>query len=157
MNYKTINPDNFIDQQGSFNYEYFKFYCSRSEDNLIFNGYLDGTAYSDLIFNNIVKAKSILTSNIGKIFPDLIHADEIRFYTNFDSKPLHIGNLKSVNSIFIIIVRCTLKDILSFIDRQHIKIIDKNKLIINNQKLIVNDYWQIGQGSKNGISINSNS
>jgi len=143
MNYITLTPDAFVNEDGYTSFDYLSQYCQVPTTNkFIYYGVIDCTHHSELIYPNIVKCYTILSQNITKNFPDL---EEAKIFYYYKVEIPDIGKLKSVD-IFNLNLKYA-SGALSFI-KKYIKIIDKNTLIINGKELKVGEYWEISNINK---------
>ena len=137
MNYITLNPEAFFDENGYPSMEYLSQYCQLpTTKKFIYDGNLNCLDNTYLKFPNIIKTNIIHTKNFADQFPDLEEVDGIYC---IESGIPNIGKLKSVDSfqMYFDSIRP-----MHFI-KKYIKIIDENTVIINGQKLNVRNDWRI--------------
>jgi len=142
MSHIILEPESFLDKSEFFNTKYLSQYCeSITNYKIIFNGFIDGSFYSNLIFPNIVKANYITTDNIVQQFPDLIEAGSITYVVQDIPD---IGNLKSAVNFYMDINNVSHFKRLAFV-RKYVNFIDENTLVVNGKKISVKNEWMFGR------------
>jgi len=142
MSYITLTPHMFQDDTGTPSMEYFSQYCQLpTTKKFIYTGDIYGDYYDNLIFPNIVKVNGIYTKDIANQFPDLEHAKSISYYVQGIPD---IGNLKSVDSLYMNCSHIFDKEKRSPVFNDYIKVMDDETLKINDKKLKVNYHWSVG-------------
>jgi len=134
MNYISLGPEVFFDEDGKFSVDILSQYCHLpTTKKFIYNGDIRGWSFKTLKFNNIVKIREVCTVDIAKQFPDLVEA---RFVSYFVAGVPDIGNLKSVNTF-------NMRFFFPSNIRNYLTVIDKNNFIFIGKNLNVRDSWQI--------------
>jgi len=141
MSYIRFTPDAFLDEDGYPSFEFLSQYCQLPTTKKFgYDGDIYGFDYKNLKFPNIIKANVIDTWNILKQFPDLVEVDTMNYY---NSDILAIGNLKSVNSLYIPLYQLSKQEKL-YVIKKHIAVFNKKTLFIKGEKLKVYKEWTIG-------------
>jgi len=149
MNYVTLTPEVFFDEDGGASMRYLSQYCQLPTTNkFIYDGNINADYPKNLLFPNIVKANTVYTSNIANKFPDLEELKNIAYYLAVipEINIPDIGNLKSVDRFYINTAEHSISLSLGFI-KKYFTIIDENTLIINGKELNVVGMWHIGSYS----------
>jgi len=145
MNYVTLTPEVFFDEDGYLSLEYLSQYCQLSTtDKFIYAGRISGILKTNLIYPNIAKIDGAQTGSILNQFPDTEEMGDISYFV--PGIP-DIGNLKSVGSFYLHFMYANTYELIKFI-KKYIKVIDENTLAINKKRLKVDNYWQVGPISK---------
>jgi len=142
MNYITLTPDVFFDEDGRFSIEYLSQYCQLpTTKKFIFNGYIPGYDHNNLRFNKIVKAKIVETKDVVYQFTDLERAGNFHYYVH--GIP-NIGKLESADVINMNFIYIFDKEKRYPVFDKYVKVIDEKTVIISGKELKLNNYWTIG-------------